>query len=113
MPGGATVPGGTTPTTDGTRGAMGGGAGGLLQGSTPGAAVVSTLEENSDQFTWVAAAIGSNSASGYQLATQSPVMAIGGFNGSDPSPTLAQFQQYVAEGRRFTSSSPAVGWVAV
>ncbi|MER2223192.1 MAG: glycosyltransferase family 39 protein, partial [Rhodococcus sp. (in: high G+C Gram-positive bacteria)] len=100
IPGGATVPGGTTSTTDGTRGAMGGGAaGGLLQGSTPGAAVVSTLEENSDQFTWVAAAIGSNSASGYQLATQSPVMAIGGFNGSDPSPTLAQFQQYVAEGK--------------
>jgi hypothetical protein len=26
-------------------------------------------------------------------------MAIGGFNGSDPSPTLEQFQQYVAEGR--------------
>ena len=26
-------------------------------------------------------------------------MAIGGFNGSDPSPTLAQFQQYVAEGK--------------
>jgi hypothetical protein len=25
-------------------------------------------------------------------------MAIGGFNGSDPSPTLAQFQQYVADG---------------
>jgi hypothetical protein len=28
-----------------------------------------------------------------------PVMAIGGFNGSDPAPTLAQFQQYVAAGR--------------
>ena len=28
-----------------------------------------------------------------------PVMAIGGFNGSDPSPTLAQFQQYVADGK--------------
>jgi hypothetical protein len=26
-------------------------------------------------------------------------MPIGGFNGSDPSPTLAQFQQYVAEGK--------------
>jgi hypothetical protein len=26
-------------------------------------------------------------------------MAIGGFNGSDPAPTLAQFQRYVAEGR--------------
>ncbi len=47
----------------------------------------------------MAAAIGSNSASGYQLASGDPVMAIGGFNGSDPSPTLAQFQQYVADGK--------------
>ena len=48
---------------------------------------------------WVAAAVGSNSASGYQLATGLPVMAVGGFNGSDPSPTLAQFKQYVTDGR--------------
>ena len=27
------------------------------------------------------------------------MMPIGGFNGSDPSPTLEQFQQYVAEGK--------------
>ncbi len=47
----------------------------------------------------MAAAVGSNSAAGYQLATQEPVMAIGGFNGSDPSPTLAQFRQWVAEGK--------------
>ena len=33
------------------------------------------------------AAIGSQNASGYQLATGDPVMPIGGFNGSDPSPT--------------------------
>jgi hypothetical protein len=26
-------------------------------------------------------------------------MPIGGFNGSDPAPTLAQFQQYVHEGK--------------
>jgi hypothetical protein len=26
-------------------------------------------------------------------------MAIGGFNGSDPSPTLDQFKQYVADGK--------------
>jgi hypothetical protein len=26
-------------------------------------------------------------------------MAIGGFNGSDPSPALARFKQYVADGR--------------
>ncbi|MCJ0902939.1 glycosyltransferase family 39 protein [Rhodococcus sp. ARC_M6] len=108
--GAAIVPGtGTVPTrmgqapgvaTEGAVGAMRGGAGGgLLQGSTPSTELVAKLEQNSDQFTWVAAAIGSNSASGYQLATQSPVMAIGGFNGSDPSPTLEQFQQYVADGK--------------
>lgn len=73
--------------------------GGLLQGSTPGAAVVELLEQNADQFTWVAAAVGSDSASGYQLATESPVMPVGGYNGSDPSPTLEQFQQYIADGK--------------
>ncbi|MGA7670026.1 MAG: hypothetical protein WBW04_06370, partial [Nitrolancea sp.] len=26
-------------------------------------------------------------------------MAIGGFNGTDPTPTLAEFQQYVSEGK--------------
>jgi 4-amino-4-deoxy-L-arabinose transferase-like glycosyltransferase len=61
--------------------------------------VVAALLQNSDRYTWVAAAIGSNEASGFQLATEKPVMAIGGFNGSDPSPTLAQFQRYVADGQ--------------
>ena len=46
----------------------------------------------------MAAITGSDSASGYQLATDDPVMAIGGFNGTDPAPTLAEFKQYVAEG---------------
>ena len=54
---------------------------------------------NADAYTWVAAAVGANSAAGYQLATGKPVMPIGGFNGSDPSPTLEQFQRYVEEGR--------------
>jgi hypothetical protein len=43
--------------------------------------------------------VGSNTASGYQLATGEPVMAIGGFNGSDPSPTLARFQADVSAGK--------------
>ena len=47
----------------------------------------------------MAATTGANSAAGYQLATDDPVMAIGGFNGTDPAPTLAQFERYVAEGR--------------
>ncbi|NUO34976.1 MAG: glycosyltransferase family 39 protein, partial [Dermatophilaceae bacterium] len=77
----------------------GGGRGGLLDASTPSTAVVAALSANAGKYTWVAAAIGSQTAAGLQLGTQLPVMAIGGFNGSDPSPTLAQFQQYVADGR--------------
>ena len=41
----------------------------------------------------------SNNAAGYQLASGEPVMAIGGFNGTDPAPTLAQFERYVSEGK--------------
>jgi 4-amino-4-deoxy-L-arabinose transferase-like glycosyltransferase len=76
-----------------------GGMGGLLDGGTPDAELVAVLQQDADRYTWVAAAIGSNSAAGVQLATGDPVMAIGGFNGSDPAPTLEQFQRYVAEGR--------------
>jgi hypothetical protein len=71
--------------------------GGLINGSTPGADMVTLLRAGAGSYTWVAAAIGSQNASGYQLATGQPVMPIGGFNGSDPSPTLARFQQYVTE----------------
>ncbi|MFE0276457.1 ArnT family glycosyltransferase [Streptomyces sp. NPDC058992] len=78
--------------------ARAGGAGGLLDGPDVGSAVVARLTENASAHTWVAAAVGSQNASAYQLATEEPVMAIGGFNGSDPSPTLAQFRQYVAAG---------------
>ncbi|SDC71255.1 glycosyltransferase family 39 protein [Rhodococcus tukisamuensis] len=91
------------PPGAGTDGRGGGGAGGaagnLLRGSEPGPELTALLESGGDGYTWVAATVGSNSASGYQLATQLPVMPIGGFNGSDPSPTLAQFQQDVAAGR--------------
>ncbi|KRF26465.1 glycosyltransferase family 39 protein [Phycicoccus sp. Soil803] len=82
--------------TQGTRGA--GGMGGLLDASTPNTEVVSALSADASSYRWVAAAIGSQNAAGLQLGTGLPVMAIGGFNGSDPSPTLAQFQQYVADG---------------
>jgi 4-amino-4-deoxy-L-arabinose transferase-like glycosyltransferase len=103
-PGGAM--GGAPPAMPGTtnqgttKGAPGGtgNAGGLLNGSTPTSALTALLKADASSYTWVAAAVGSNSASGYQLATEEPVMAIGGFNGSDPSPTLAEFQAYVAAG---------------
>ncbi|MFE0383985.1 ArnT family glycosyltransferase [Streptomyces bungoensis] len=77
----------------------GGGAGGLLNGANVGSAAKELLEKDEGRYTWVAASIGSQNAASYQLATGDPVMAIGGFNGTDPSPTLAQFKKYVAEGR--------------
>jgi hypothetical protein len=80
-------------------GGTGGGMGGLLDASTPGAALTELLKAEASTYTWTAAAVGSNNASGYQLASEQPVMAIGGFNGSDPSPTLAQFQEYVENGQ--------------
>jgi len=94
-------PGGTARngTGNGTGTGTGASAGGLLDGSTSSSALTSLLETDASSYTWVAAAVGSNSAAGYQLATQQPVMAIGGFNGSDPSPTLAQFKAWVAAGR--------------
>lgn len=73
--------------------------GGLLNGTSVDAEAKALLEKGADDYTWVAAAVGAQNAAGYQLATGEPVMAIGGFNGSDPSPTLARFKEYVTEGR--------------
>ncbi|MEU0068983.1 glycosyltransferase family 39 protein [Streptomyces sp. NPDC006332] len=77
----------------------GGGAGGLLNGASVSSEAKKLLEADSDTYTWAAAAIGAQNAASYQLATGDAVMAIGGFNGTDPSPTLAQFKTYVADGR--------------
>jgi 4-amino-4-deoxy-L-arabinose transferase-like glycosyltransferase len=49
-----------------------------------------------DETRWAAASVGSMSASSLELHTGASVMAIGGFKGSDDSPTLHQFQQYVS-----------------
>jgi len=106
-PGGGAMPTGTPAAQQGAgaqAGAQagapptGGGAGGLLNGSQSTATITALLKADAADYTWVAAAVGSNTASGYQLASEEPVMAIGGFNGSDPSPTLEQFEQYVADG---------------
>lgn len=45
---------------------------------------------------WAAAAVGSMGASSLELKTGASIMAIGGFSGGDNSPTLEQFQSYVA-----------------
>ena len=74
-----------------------GGPGGLLDSPTPGPALSATLSADARDYTWAAAVVGSNNAAGYQLASGAPIMAVGGFNGTDPSPTVEEFQRYVAD----------------
>ncbi|MFD0354557.1 glycosyltransferase family 39 protein [Streptomyces sp. NPDC127110] len=103
VPGGQGTPGGqVVPGGQGGRerlGFAGGGPGGLLGGTRVGAEAKAALSTGADRYTWAAATIGSQNAASYQLASGAPVMPIGGFNGSDPSPTLEQFKEYVKAGK--------------
>ncbi len=76
----------------------GGGMGGLLDATTPGPNLVALLRDSAG-YRWAAVTVGSNNAAGYQLASGVAVLAAGGFNGTDPSPTLAGFQSYVRSGQ--------------
>ena len=82
----------------------------ILESHNPSAAVTALLQQDAGAYYWTAAAVGSNNAAGYQLAARAPVMALGGFNSTDPSPTLEQFQGLVAAHRIhwFVGGSPAV-----
>jgi 4-amino-4-deoxy-L-arabinose transferase-like glycosyltransferase len=108
---GGTVPGaqGTAPGVPGTGGTASGapgtgnsapgGPGGF--GGGPGeesvdADLVALLQNAGTR--WAAATTGSQGAASMELASGASVMAMGGFVGSDPYPTLQQFQQYVADG---------------
>jgi 4-amino-4-deoxy-L-arabinose transferase-like glycosyltransferase len=48
---------------------------------------------------WAAATVGARTTDSMELSTGKSVMAIGGFGGRDNSPTLAQFQRFVATGQ--------------
>ena len=82
----ATPHSGAIPSVGPSRHGFGGfaGPGGLLDSPKPGPALSATLARDADDHTWAAAVVGSNNAAGYQLASGAPVMAIGGFNGTDP-----------------------------
>ena len=74
------------------------GDGGLGGDTTVSSALEKLLEQDASKYTWVAATEGSEGAAPLQLATGDAVMAIGGFNGTDPWPTLAVFKELVAKG---------------
>ncbi|MEV3902041.1 glycosyltransferase family 39 protein [Mycobacterium sp. NPDC050551] len=87
------------PARDGGFGGPGGrGPGGAPPGAASDNEALESLLTSVDRR-WAAAGIGSMSVSGLELETGTSIMAIGGFSGSDDSPTLTQFQQYVADGQ--------------
>jgi 4-amino-4-deoxy-L-arabinose transferase-like glycosyltransferase len=59
-------------------------------------ALVEYLVANRGGATWIVAVNGANEAGSIELASGLPVMAMGGFSGGDPAPTLTQLQAYVA-----------------
>jgi 4-amino-4-deoxy-L-arabinose transferase-like glycosyltransferase len=67
-------------------------------GETPDNPALNALLQNTTTQ-WAAATVGANSAAGLELGSNTSVMAIGGFSGSDPFPTLDQFKQMVADGK--------------
>jgi 4-amino-4-deoxy-L-arabinose transferase-like glycosyltransferase len=91
------VSGGTSGRSGGFPGGQGGGIGGGLGGSTQvSSSITKLLTSGAPGYRWSAATVGAESAAPFQLASGEPVMAIGGFNGTDQAPSLAQFKQMVA-----------------
>jgi len=73
------------------------------QGVGPGVtavdqALVDYLVANQGDARWIVAASGSQVAAAIQLAAGQPVMTMGGFTGSDPTPTLAELKTAIAAG---------------
>ncbi|HEU5030393.1 MAG TPA: glycosyltransferase family 39 protein [Spirillospora sp.] len=85
------------PTGALTAAPSGGRAGG--PGGEVGSELVSYLEKNQGDATWLVAVSSAQNASSIILRTGRPVIAMGGFTGSDPAMTVAKLQQYVQEGK--------------
>jgi 4-amino-4-deoxy-L-arabinose transferase-like glycosyltransferase len=95
------------------------GLGGLVFGGRAPARIPETPSEKQliaflvahrGRATYIVAGVGASSTERLIIATGLPVMTIGGFNGSDPTPTLAQFQHMVATGQvRYLMAAGRVG----
>jgi len=83
----------------GGGGFRGGGFGGPGASTTTSAALVAYLEAHRGGAEYLVAAFGSQASAPIIIASGQPVITIGGFNGGDPAPTLAEFEQLVAQGK--------------
>jgi 4-amino-4-deoxy-L-arabinose transferase-like glycosyltransferase len=76
-------------------------ASGQGMGGMPGGASSTALADLLKDTTteWAAATTGGTAAADLELASGKQVIAIGGWNGGDPAPTLAEFKSFVEQGR--------------
>ena len=81
--------------TGGPGAVQDGPGGGEVATSRPSRELVRMLVHHARAFRWIVATIGSDPAAGYELATGDAAMAIGGWSGTDPVPTLARFERLV------------------
>ena len=104
--------GGPPAGPGGFGGGRGGNLGGLLDAREASSALVAALRADASAYRWTAATTGSNNAAGLALSSGTSVMSIGGFNGTDPAPTLERFQSYVAQGliHYYIGGSDAAGF---
>lgn len=68
-------------------------------GQTPNTAILDKLRASSKTCLWAAATTASQTAARLQLEAGRPVIPLGGFAGSDPSPTLQDFKDHVENGK--------------
>jgi 4-amino-4-deoxy-L-arabinose transferase-like glycosyltransferase len=97
MPGGTGTGGMPRGGSGGFGAGDGQGGGGLGGNTTVSSALTKLLQQDAASYRWVAATEGSTAAAPLELATGDAVMSIGGFNGTDPWPTLAVFKALVAK----------------
>jgi hypothetical protein len=95
--GGGAGPGGAGPGGGGPGFGGGDGVGDGIGAANGG--LIAYLEANQGSATYLVAAFGSQSSAPIIIASGKPVITIGGFNGGDPAPTLAEFQSLVASGK--------------
>lgn len=78
------------------------------QDRVPDATLLAYLEANRGDATWIVAVTSADDDGPLELETQAPVMAMGGFKGNDPAPTVAQLQSLTSSGRlRFVIAGTA------
>lgn len=68
-------------------------------GAKPAVLILEMLRQTAGEHDWAAATYSAQNAALYQLESGRPVIPLGGWLGTDPSPTPDQFKKLVADGR--------------